>query len=85
MTLKLRLGLAALAGVLLGLYMDYVAVQHNPMEEFCTYVNDPSASDSCTLNIAPLFALFATWFVAAFVVIFALLTLYKLIFQRQRQ
>ncbi len=63
--------ISAILGLLLGGFMAYAAFQHNPMEEFCTYLNDPSHGDQCTPNYASLSLVFLSWFVAGTVCITA--------------
>jgi len=56
---------AAVFAAAVGAFMAYVAIQHNPQEEYCVY---QAAQNGCAVRLGPVAELFVAWFVPCFVV-----------------
>ena len=77
--IKRIVGIAILIAALTGLAMMYIALQHNPMGEYCEWPDAPNV-DNCVIQWGKLFFLGSTWFFAAFIVVSLILALANVVF-----
>jgi hypothetical protein len=61
------LSFVILSGLVLGGFMCYAALSHNPMGEFCDFGEEPYRVKSCLLQWEPLTFLFVSWFLVGVV------------------
>jgi len=70
LSLKTGLAVTLLCSLIISIMMMSIALDHNPMGEFCGYPEERTAGTGCHIDWIHLFNLGVMWFLFSFLLIF---------------
>ena len=80
MLTKRFLILANLTSLVIAIVFVYMALDHNPMGEYCT----PISEEECDINFMAILPIFVLWYAVVFSVLAIIKILYYAVFLRNR-